>query len=273
MPTLASEHAGHRSPPSRFRLPVSGLAARLRAPTGGDDLVLLEGGVEDPALALALAERLASTEPAVAWSDLPVTDVDAVIVQLRRLVVGDRVTADVVCSAEACGQRVDLSFSLGDYLAHHRPARQDRRWAVSDADEHGWRRIDGLAGSFRLPTLADQIAVYGADDPAAALAVRCIRPQDAPRPVRARMEGAMRRLAPPLSGPLEGRCPACGAAINARFEARDYCLRELRDRARFVYDDIDALAERYHWSEREILRLPHVRRVRYAERARQAQGG
>jgi len=80
----------------------------------------------------------------------------------------------------------------------------------------------------------------------------------------------MALLAPPLAGPIEGRCPDCGAAIAARFEARGYCLRELRDRARFVYDDIDTLAERYHWSEEAILMLPYARRVLYAERARQA---
>ena len=67
-----------------------------------------------------------------------------------------------------------------------------------------------------------------------------------------------------------GACPQCGAPITALFQARHYCLRELRDRARFVFDDIDVLAERYHWSERAILTLPLARRTQYAERARQA---
>ena len=79
----------------------------------------------------------------------------------------------------------------------------------------------------------------------------------------------MGALAPPLAGPLQGRCPHCETPIAARFEARVYCLQELRDRARFIYDDIDVLAERYHWSERAILTLPHGRRTNYVERARQ----
>ena len=37
-----------------------------------------------------------------------------------------------------------------------------------------------------------------------------------------------------------------------------------------VFDDIDVLAERYHWSERAILSLPLTRRTQYVERARQA---
>jgi hypothetical protein len=77
-------------------------------------------------------------------------------------------------------------------------------------------------------------------------------------------------LAPAQAGPMQGQCPHCGSAITALFQPRQYCLRELRERARFVYDDIDALAERYHWSERAILRLPAARRTHYVERARQA---
>ncbi len=78
----------------------------------------------------------------------------------------------------------------------------------------------------------------------------------------------MARLAPPLATPLRGQCPNCGASITATFQARHFCLTELRDRARFVFDDIDVLAERYHWSERAILTLPHSRRTEYADRAR-----
>ena len=70
---------------------------------------------------------------------------------------------------------------------------------------------------------------------------------------------------------MQGQCPHCGAALDRPASMpRQYCLRELRDRARFVYDDIDALAERYHWSEQAILRLPAARRSQYVERARQA---
>ena len=62
----------------------------------------------------------------------------------------------------------------------------------------------------------------------------------------------------------------CGTAIEARFDARLFCLQELCDRARFVYDDVDAIAARHHWSEAEILALPGERRIQYAERARQS---
>jgi hypothetical protein len=261
------------APAAQFVLPVSGIVVSLRQPTGAEDVVLAEHDPDDPVLVLALAEQLGMADPAVAWADLPVPDIDALVVLLRRTMIGDRVVADVSC---ACGQRVDVSFSLETYLAYHRPnprGAKGRGWSAAPVeDTPGW--FDLCAGAsapvrFRLPTLADQIAAGGAPDPVRALAARCIRTPLPPRAVLARVEAAMKALAPPLAGPIQGRCPDCGATIEARFEARTYCLTELRDRARFVYDDVDTLAERYHWTEQAILTLPHARRAGYAERARQ----
>jgi hypothetical protein len=163
---------------------------------------------------------------------------------------------------------MDISFGLGSYLAHHRPASRaprGRGWTAEPCDDApGWLAVQtngAETARFRLPALADHIAVYGLPDAVTALAARCIRPHDAPARTRARADAAMAALAPPLAGPLQAQCPDCGAPVAARFEARLYCLRELRDRSRFVYDDVDALAERYHWSERAILTLPRAPRA------------
>ena len=264
------------APLARFALPISGVAVALRQPTGTEDVLLAEGRVSDPSLTLALAERLAWTEAGSDWAGFAVTDIDVLIVRLRQAIVGDRVIADVRCDGPSCGRRVDLSFGLGAYLAHHRPnpARaRGRGWSAEPCrDEPGWFSLrdesKGVA-RFRLPTLGDQIAVEGLPDTTSVLAARCIRSEHLSHIV-SRTEAAMRALAPALSGPIKGRCPDCAAPINAYFNARLYCLQELSDHARFVYDDIDALAERYHWSERAILGLPNDRRTRYADRARQA---
>jgi hypothetical protein len=270
--------ARSRAPPSApmtgIFLPVSRIIVRLAQPRGAEDVLLAEHRIDDPSLVLALVERLARTETELKWEDLPIPDIDTLIARLRQSVVGDRVVAETACTAPACRERVDLSFNLGDWLAHRLPRSgtpRGRGWrAEPDGDMPG--RYVLLADnaekiSFRLPTLADQIAVEGETDPAAALAGRCIRPANPPR--RARVEAAMEQLAPPLATLLRGRCPHCATPITALFEARHYCLRELRDRARFVFDDVDLLAERYHWSERAILTLPLTRRTHYVERARQ----
>jgi hypothetical protein len=263
---------------ARVTLPVSGLAATLRKPTGIDDLLLAEARLDDPAVVAALLARLVRidgwNDGAAAWEELPVFDADTLILSLRRLVLGDRLTSALTCRGADCGSRVEISFGIADYLDHHAPHRgalKRRGWRVGEADA-AWREIvdaKGAAARFRLPTLGDQIAVYGLDDPVAALARRCLAADGPGAKARTRAEAAMTALAPPLAGPLRGRCPDCGSEITAWFEARAYCLRELSFRARFVYDDVDALAERYHWSERAILALPGTRRALYAERARQ----
>jgi len=272
------DHAGRASrlAAARFTLPVSGVAVTLREPTGVEDLLLAERPAADPAVVLRLVERLGEADADLAWGDFTVTDIDALILRLRQWMLGDRVSANLPCAAPDCGSRVELSFGVDSYLSHHRPHRgplSGRGWTVTPADRGGWYAFAGQGAPqprFRLPTLNDQIAVAGAGDPARALASRCVEPDPLPRRLAARVESAMAAYAPALAGPLHGACPECGAPVVARFEARAYCLQELGDRARFVFDDVDALAERYHWSERAILTMPYARRVQYAERARQS---
>jgi hypothetical protein len=79
----------------------------------------------------------------------------------------------------------------------------------------------------------------------------------------------MERLAPSLVEDVTGDCPECGAGIAMRFDPLGYCLRELRDQALSVYDDVHVLACVYHWPEDRILSLPRARRLRYAEMARE----
>jgi hypothetical protein len=256
----------------RFKASLSGLTIALREPTGADDLLLAEYRGDDPHLVLQLVERLAESEVDVDWGDLAVFDIDTLILRLRQAMVGDRVRSHVTCAG--CGGRAELSFAIETYLTHHRPHKgplQKRNWGVSEPDDAGWRRLtaaDGIQPRFRLPTLNDQIAVAGAPDAPLALAQRCVEPHPLPAKLASRVETALGAYAPPLAAPLRGHCPDCGAVVEARFEARQYCLRELSYRARFVYDDVGTLAERYHWSERAILAMPYARRTQYAERAR-----
>ena len=277
MSAAAKLRDGDLAPVAEFVLPVSGLAVALIAPTGAEEVLLAERRADDAALALALAERLARAATPVDWAALSIADIDVLVARLRIAVVGERVVGEAACVAPACAEKVDLSFRLSDWLDHHRPrhgAPKGRGWrAEPAADAPPWQVLlvgGAEAARFRLPTLADQIAVQNAADPAAALAERVTRPAGLPARLRSRAEAAMAWLAPAQAGPMLGRCPHCGSAITALFQPRQYCLRELSERARFVYDDIDALAERYHWSERAILRLPATRRSHYVERARQA---
>lgn len=279
----------------RFRLPVSGREVVLRHPSGAEDLLLLEAARTpsgDAALALALAGRLARAVDGgpVDWPALAVTDLDATVLRLRQAVIGDRIRADVACPSPGCRQRIDLDFRIADFLAHHASqstAARGRGWVLGPAEEPGWFCLarapeDGTATiadspdagpvRFRLPTSADLVEVAGHPVAAKELARRCLRPAEVPARLRRRVEAAMESLAPSLSRDLQGVCPECGATVTVLFEARRFCLRELRDRAAFLYQDVDLLARRYHWSEGEILSMPQVRRAAYVELARHDTG-
>jgi hypothetical protein len=197
--------------------PLSGIAVTLREPTGAEDLLLADCRADDPALVLRLVERLAHAGADIDWGAQPVFDIDTLIMRLRLLVIGDRVRSHVACTG--CGGRVELSFGIATYLAHHRPhegALRKRGWGASEPDEGGWRRLAGGPGPhprFRPPTLNDQIAVAGAALHRAASAARPAR--------RPRRDGAG-RLCPaarrPAAWPMPGlrrghRGAVRGAAI------------------------------------------------------------
>lgn len=280
--TALVQGGASRASAGRFVLPVSGRQVVLRPPTGFEDMLLVETARSETGLALDLAARLVHAEDGepLDWSRLPVTDLDAFVLGLRRALLGDRIVAEVACRTVTCGAGIDMSFMVGDYIAHFRPklgTPRLRGWSVTDAaGDPGWYRLsrrgdegDRPAAVFRLPSGTDVLAVEGLPHPGDALARLCIA-ADPPPHVRRRIEAVMEAMAPNLAGELGGACPSCGAVVTVHFDPRRFCLRELRDRARFVYDDVDVLARRYHWSERAILTLPAARRASYAELARQA---
>lgn len=254
------------------RLPVSGLDVLLYPPTGMEDLLLLETYTSDIALTLALLARVAqvvdppSPEITIAWQDLPVTDLDVLLLRLRQLVIGDRIQAETNCPVADCAARIDTVLEVEAYLDHHRP-RRVRNIEVSD--EPGWYRLHGAEIFFRLPTSADQLAVAGQAEPVAALIQRCVRPANLSARLRKRVENAMEALAPSLAHEMQGMCPECGSPVNIYFDPRQFTLQELRGQAAFIIQEVHLLAFYYHWPESHILALPRSRRLHYAEMVRQ----
>jgi hypothetical protein len=202
-------------------------------------------------------------DPALDWLSLSMTDIDVLLLRLRQRLLGDAVRAEIVCAAAGCRERVDVVFSIDDYFDHHRPRRPSRVVPLPD----GWFRLVGEDVEFRVPSIGDQLAVTTESRPEQALLHRCVRPAGIISRLRRRIETAMEAMAPSLASELQGTCPECGAAVTAWFDPLHYTLRELRDQAAFVYEEVCAIARLTHWSEADILSLPALRRARYAELA------
>lgn len=299
--SVASASAG-----AVVHLPLSAVEARLRAPRGFEDLLLVEQRGSTLEVALELLQCVVSTRDAEVnhLASLPLYDFDVLLLRLRQSLLGNRIETDAACQSSGCGARMDISFGIDEYLAHHRPLAKPwrtRRWLAAPTDEPGWfrltRRGDGVRrpdggrrtasaesttgdqstavnepALFRLPTARDLLETQRHGGAVTELTQRCIRPTGLKSRELRFIEGALETIAPSLATDLHGTCPECSAPIVVAYEPRRYCIAELRQRARFVLEDVDLLAQRYHWSESEILAMPNSRRVAYAELARQARG-
>ncbi|MEH2028390.1 MAG: hypothetical protein V7K67_01690 [Nostoc sp.] len=251
-----------------LRLPVSGLEVFLRQPTGVEDLLLLEATNLDTQLALALLTAIAQAADGneVGWNTLSITDLDTLLLYTRQSVFGDRLRADATCPASNCGAPIEVSFQVSEYLANYLPSQVR---GVEAAEESGWFRLQDIPVLFRLPTVADQVAIAHHPHPDQELIRRCLQPAEITSEQLQQIEEAMETLAPNLAQNLQGQCSECGAMVEIFFDPQQFTLRELRNQAAFIYEEIHLLAMYYQWSESAILALPRQRRLQYAERLRQ----
>lgn len=231
-------------------LPASGRRVAVGEPSGAEELLVLESVDAPVETMLALASRLVSGIDD--WRALPAVDLAAAALLVRRTWIGRTIRTDAFCPAPGCGERIDIAFSVEEYVDHHRP-RTCR--GVAEPEPGVWE----LAGvRFRVPTIGDLLDGTLGD---------CIA-DGAPRAVARRIERALHALAPPLAGELAGVCPECGATVELWFEPVDYVLAELREASAALFQQVHELASAYHWSEQAILALDRRRRSRYVELVR-----
>ncbi|MGO9152910.1 hypothetical protein [Mycobacterium sp.] len=235
-------------------LPISRQQAQWRASNGHDDIALA-----DSPPGLAGAVDYVSRSVSVDASQLPVGDLDRLVVARRWELRGDSLVAEGHC--RRCATPVDVQFSVAAYADHHCP--RPSRAAVPAAG--GWFTLRSAPDvSFRAPTVGDALSAAGCAAPRDMLLRLCTRGPLSSRAVRA-IENALSRLAPTLRGDVAGTCPECSAPVLLDLDARELCMAELRFLAASVYDDVNLIASVYHWPQDVILDLPSARRRRYAD--------
>jgi hypothetical protein len=252
--------------PATEVLPVSGIRLHLREPTGEDELVAREQADRPAATILELAGRLARDDAGrpVTWLELPAVELAAAALLIRSTWLGERIHTETLCPVPDCGEPIDVTFLISEYLDHHRPGRF--RGLLERPD--GWFGLAGSETSFRVPTVEDLITASREHRDANWISERCIRPADAPPAVRRRVERALERIAPRLDDLVVGRCPACGADVELFFDPISYVTAELRDVSAGLYADVHELAFAYRWSEASILALGRGRRHSYVAMVR-----
>lgn len=247
----------------------------LRGVDGADELFLLDSADLPPGQrATALLARCIEDDGGGLAERLTVGDREALLLQLRRLTLGEMLDCTLQCPDDDCRGWMEMELAVQDVLL---PPYTNvcREYDVSIAAEG--QRYDV---SFRQPTALDLnvAAALARSDPAGAAAGllrSCVvRASAGGRGVRvealgpeaaAQISAAMVELDPQGELELDGVCPVCAHPFHVLFDAGSFILQELDARAARLLLEVHTIALHYHWAERDILALPAGRRKRYLD--------
>ena len=195
---------------------------------------------------------------------------EALLLQLRSLTFGDRMSCVLRCPRAECGERMDLDLRASELIL-------DSPQKAAGIHEVA---VDDWLVKFRVPDGADQEAVarmaYGDEQRAVEILLsRCVqsverdgrRASGIPAAIADRISETMAEIDPQAEIALDARCPACGQAFRTILDTASFFFTEIATRARALLGEVHLLASAYHWSEAEILAMPEPRRRRYLDLA------
>ncbi len=198
---------------------------------------------------------------------------DLLLFRVREEAFGPTMAIRADCPG--CGRTVDAGVGVGDILAPG--AATDAPGATRRLDGDGW----GM--TYRLPTIHDMDAAAATRDVAAARAVlidacvieasadgRCCAAAALPPAAIDALAAAIEEWDPLVETAMAIDCPACGHAWHAVLEIGGYLHAEIGDAAMRIARDVDELARRYGWPERDILAMSAARRAIYLDQRAQA---
>lgn len=249
--------------------------AYLREITGDDHIFLMErceGLLPAHWVTELLARCVIKLGPHEATRDairsLTVGDREALLLHLRRLTLGNRLTCTLSCPE--CQEKLELEIEVAQLL-------QPLQRTVLQEHELSIRRegVGTTVVRFRLPDGADQetIASMALTDVEAAadlLLRRCVLSvsedgelaEELPAWVSEHLIARMAELDSQAETNLLPTCEACGQSFSIVFDAGSYLFQELEAEAERIYREVHLLAFHYHWSPTEILSLStHKRRT------------
>lgn len=184
---------------------------------------------------------------------------DRELLELRACIFGGDLTGGACCPH--CGCDVEATVGV-DQLE---PLEERFSLALEDGEV-----------VLRLPTSLDLVAVGACTDAESArheLVRRCVEvaPAGAALLERAEMvellESELERRAGLSGASVALGCPQCADELELELDVATFCWQEIEVLALRLLRDVDLLARRYGWSEREILALSAARRRAYVELA------
>jgi hypothetical protein len=185
---------------------------------------------------------------------------DVLLLEWRRRIFGDHLSAWVACPRCNCG--VDVALSAEGLTA------PEDTFVVF---------VAGRTHRVRMPTSLDLAAAAECETVASMhdlLLRRCLGhgegasvAEDELEEIRTAVESELDRRADISGGLVALRCPDCGEAWDVELDVAAFTWREIELLAGRLLRDVDVLARRYGWSEEQILGLSADRRSFYLELA------
>jgi hypothetical protein len=217
--------------------------------------------------ALRLAAEADSDREPAELAALPLGRRDALVLQLRRDLVGDQLLATATCPA--CDELVEFAADAANLLA-----------SGEDPPPPLPVNVGGQVVEWRSPDSTDVAAAALSADQVSAeetLIQRCVSsvtPEERGREptlfpaAREAVAKAMAEADPLAEILVDITCPVCQTSFLTDLDVFAFVSAEIRQRARGLLLEVDSLARAYGWSESEVLALTERRRAAYLQLAR-----
>lgn len=199
---------------------------------------------------------------------LSLGDQTRLLLSLRRLLFGDRITLMMRCANPSCAEAVDTSMTV-DELLEFEPMLQAEWIEVETAQGVAQLRPPSGADELacQLPTLTERerIGLLWVRLLKGVGKHRCNEPSDwwgLPADTRQTIALALAEVDDDGLD-IISQCPECAAPIELRVDPAILLVRELRLGAQRLSAELHCLAYHYGWTESEALALSRQRRWQY----------
>jgi hypothetical protein len=200
----------------------------------------------DRALVLA---AVVSDEGPERLLDLPIGEVDALLLDLRERCFGPML--DCLVSCPHCGEELDATVDVAELRF---PAAEQHTREVS------------VAGQSLLVRALTSRDLRATGDPGS-LVRRCLVDGDVEDNALDVVGNILDELDPQATPVVELDCPSCRGTWSAPFDIADFVWQEVDRCARRTLHEVHVLATAYGWRENDVLALSPVRRGYYLQAA------
>lgn len=205
-------------------------------------------------------------EPEALIKKISLGDRALLLLNARKLVLGDIISCTVDCPK--CRKPMSVDLSVSKLLAHaEQSTTEDDDYKIQDC---GYTiHVKPLTGEDQDFAFAKSKST---DELVQNIARACIvrsdpeLPAELPEKLLESIGSRIEKLDPLSDISFSLSCPECNQGFPASFDAEHFIFREI---ATSLYPQLERevhwLAFHYHWSEKDILALPSSRRKRYVE--------